>query len=116
MRPRGGLVKQLNFPLTGRSVMLAVDLSGSMKEKDLEIEGRAVTRLEVVKYVLRAFIERVKVPGFGGLILFGDQAYLQTPLTFDRKTLGQMLEESELGLAGQRTAIGSAIGLGVLSE
>ena len=92
--------------------MLAVDLSGSMKEKDMEIEGRAVTRLEVVKYVLRPFIERRKGDRLG-LILFGDQAYLQTPLTFDRQTLGQMLEESELGLAGQRTAIGNAIGLAV---
>ena len=111
MRPQW-VGEAVELPVTGRSVMLAVDLSGSMKEKDLEIEGRAVTRLEVVKYVLRPFIERRKGDRLG-LILFGDQAYLQTPLTFDRQTLGQMLEESELGLAGQRTAIGSAIGLAV---
>jgi Ca-activated chloride channel family protein len=102
----------VELPLSGRSVMLAVDLSGSMKEKDMELQGSAVTRLEIVKSVLRPFIDRRKGDRLG-LILFGDQAYLQTPLTFDRETLGQMLEESELGLAGQRTAIGNAIGLAV---
>ena len=89
MRPQW-VGEAVELPVTGRSVMLAVDLSGSMKEKDLEIEGRAVTRLEVVKSVLRPFIERRKGDRLG-LILFGDQAYLQTPLTFYRQTLGQML-------------------------
>ena len=102
----------VELPVSGRSVMLAVDLSGSMKETDLELHGESVTRLAVVKSVLRPFIER-RIGDRLGLILFGDQAYLQTPLTFDRKTLRQMLEESELGLAGQRTAIGNAIGLAV---
>ena len=102
----------VELPVSGRSVMLAVDISGSMKETDLELQGEAVTRLAVVKSVLRPFIDRRKGDRLG-LILFGDQAYLQTPLTFDRQTLGQMLEESELGLAGQRTAIGNAIGLAV---
>ena len=100
------------IPISGRSVMLAVDLSGSMKEKDLKLKGDAVTRLEIVKSVLRPFIERRKGDRLG-LILFGSQAYLQTPLTFDIKTLTQMLEESELGLAGERTAIGNAIGLSI---
>ena len=90
--------------------MLAVDLSGSMKEKDLKLFGQEVTRLQVVKSVLRDFIQRRKGDRVG-LILFGDQAYLQTPLTFDLKTVGAMMDEAELGLAGQRTAIGNAIGL-----
>ena len=100
------------IPISGRSVMLAVDLSGSMKEKDLKLNGDVVTRLEIVKSVLRPFIERRKGDRLG-LILFGSQAYLQTPLTFDIKTLTQMLEESELGLAGEKTAIGNAIGLAI---
>ena len=111
MRPQW-VGEPVELPVSGRSVMLAVDLSGSMKEKDLELNGEAVTRLAVVKSVLRPFIERRKGDRLG-LILFGDQAYLQTPLTFDRKTLAQMLEEAELGIAGQRTAIGNAIGLAV---
>jgi len=100
------------LPVTGRSLMLAVDLSGSMNEKDLELKGELVNRLEVVKSVLRKFIKRRKGDRLG-LILFGSQAYLQTPLTFDLKTVSQMLEESELGLAGERTAIGDAIGLAI---
>ena len=111
MRPQW-VGEPVELPVSGRSVMLAVDLSGSMKEKDLELNGEAVTRLAVVKSVLRPFIERRKGDRLG-LILFGDQAYLQTPLTFDHKTLAQMLEEAELGIAGQRTAIGNAIGLAV---
>ena len=103
---------RVELPETGRSVMLAVDLSGSMKEQDLELEGQSVSRLDVVKSVFYDFIVRREGDRLG-LILFGDQAYLQTPLTFDLKTLAYMLEESELGLAGERTAIGDAIGLGV---
>ena len=102
----------IELPVSGRSVMLAVDLSGSMEETDLELGGQPVTRLQVVKSVLKPFIERREGDRLG-LILFGDQAYLQTPLTFDRKTLSQMLEEAELGLAGEKTAIGDAIGLAV---
>ena len=83
-----------------------------MEETDLELGGQPVTRLQVVKSVLKPFIERREGDRLG-LILFGDQAYLQTPLTFDRKTLSQMLEEAELGLAGEKTAIGDAIGLAV---
>ncbi len=100
------------LPVTGRSVMLAVDLSGSMKESDLVLNGKSVSRLEVVKSVLSKFIKRRSGDRLG-LILFGSQAYLQTPLTFDLKTISQMLEESELGLAGERTAIGDAIGLAI---
>ena len=102
----------IELPISGRSVMLAVDLSGSMEERDLELGGQPVTRLQVVKSVLQPFIQRRQGDRLG-LILFGNQAYLQTPLTFDRKTLSQMLVEAELGLAGEKTAIGDAIGLAV---
>ncbi len=102
----------LELPRSGRNLMLAVDLSGSMKEQDLVLGGKPSTRLDVVKKVMSPFIERRKGDRLG-LILFGDQAYLQTPLTFDHRTLSQMLDESEIGLAGKRTAIGSAVGLAV---
>jgi Ca-activated chloride channel family protein len=102
----------ISLPVSGRSLMLAVDLSGSMKEEDLQLSGNPTNRLNVVKNVLQEFITRRDGDRLG-LILFGEQAYLQTPLTFDRKTVQQMLLESEIGLAGERTAIGNAIGLGV---
>jgi Ca-activated chloride channel family protein len=71
-----------------------------------------VTRLEVVKQVAGEFIERRDGDRIG-LILFGTRAYLQAPLTFDRPTVRTLLEEAVIGLAGEQTAIGDAIGLGV---
>lgn len=97
---------------TDRNMMLAVDLSLSMKEEDMQIRGRAVNRLQAVKAVVSEFVDRRKGDRLG-LILFGSKAYIQTPLTFDLKTLNTLLDEAALGLAGRNTAIGDAIGLGV---
>ncbi|MFA6052383.1 MAG: VWA domain-containing protein [Methylobacter sp.] len=98
--------------VSGRDLMLAVDLSGSMEEQDFFINKRPVDRLTAAKMVASDFINR-RVGDRVGLILFGSQAYLQTPLTFDRKTVMTLLNESALGLAGENTAIGDAIGLAV---
>ncbi|MCZ6800067.1 MAG: VWA domain-containing protein [Nitrospirae bacterium] len=100
------------LPITGRDLLLAVDVSGSMEIPDFSLEGEKTNRLEVVKAVAGQFVER-RTGDRVGLILFGSQAYLQTPLTFDRKTVQTMLEESEIGIAGKETAIGDAIGLAV---
>lgn len=94
-----------------RDLMLAVDISASMDEfHDMRVKGEQVDRLTAVKSVLATFIERRKTDRLG-LILFGSKAYLQTPLTFDHKTLHQLLSEAQIGIAGPRTAIGDAIGL-----
>ncbi|WAK02182.1 vWA domain-containing protein [Methylobacter sp. YRD-M1] len=98
--------------VSGRDLMLAVDLSGSMEVQDFVINKRAVDRLTATKWVAGDFINR-RVGDRIGLILFGTQAYLQTPLTFDRKTVMTLLDESAIGLAGDNTAIGDAIGLAV---
>jgi len=98
--------------VSGRDLMLAVDLSGSMEEQDFFIKNQAVDRLTAAKWVAEDFIER-RTGDRIGLILFGTQAYLQTPLTFDRKTVETLLNESAIGLAGDKTAIGDAIGLAV---
>lgn len=98
--------------ITGRDLMLAVDLSGSMKRRDMQVAKDWVTRLDVVKRVAGEFIERRDGDRIG-LILFGTRAYLQAPLTFDRPTVRTLLEEAVIGLAGEQTAIGDAIGLGV---
>ncbi|MGZ4979979.1 MAG: vWA domain-containing protein [Methylobacter sp.] len=98
--------------VSGRDLMLAVDLSGSMEEQDFVINKRSVDRLTAAKGVASDFINR-RVGDRVGLILFGTQAYLQTPLTFDRKTVMTLLQESIIGLAGDNTAIGDAIGLAV---
>ncbi|MEL0068603.1 MAG: VWA domain-containing protein [Gammaproteobacteria bacterium] len=103
----------IDLPSSGRDLLLAVDISGSMEATDLELSGRKVSRLDVVKSVLDDFIDRREGDRIG-LILFGEQAYLQTPLTFDRDTVRIMLNESAIGLAGaSRTAIGDGIGLAV---
>jgi Ca-activated chloride channel homolog len=98
--------------VSGRDLMMAVDLSGSMEVQDFFINKRAVDRLTAIKYVATDFINR-RVGDRIGLILFGTQAYLQTPLTFDRKTVMTLLNESAIGLAGDNTAIGDAIGLAI---
>jgi Ca-activated chloride channel homolog len=98
--------------VSGRDLMLAVDLSGSMEVQDFIINKRPVDRLTAIKWVASDFINR-RVGDRLGLILFGSQAYLQTPLTFDRKTVMTLLDESAIGLAGDNTAIGDAIGLAI---
>jgi Ca-activated chloride channel family protein len=106
------LGEPVSIPNEGRDLMIAVDLSGSMKMEDMEINGRLVDRLVMTKSVLTDFIKR-RVGDRLGLILFADTAYLQAPLTFDRETVATLLDETVIGLVGEKTAIGDAIGLAV---
>lgn len=96
----------------GRNILMAVDISGSMEMPDMSLEGRQVNRLDLVKVQARRFVESRQGDRLG-LILFGSKAYLQTPLTFDRKTVIHMLNDATIGLAGSQTAIGDAIGLAI---
>lgn len=100
----------VDVPRSGRDLMLAVDLSGSMQVKDFQLNGQTVNRLEAIKSVAGAFIQQREGDRLA-LILFGEQAYIQTPLTFDRQTVQTLLNEAVIGMAGQQTAIGDAIGL-----
>ncbi|MEQ8661990.1 MAG: VWA domain-containing protein [Gammaproteobacteria bacterium] len=102
----------VEVPVTGRDLMLAVDLSESMRETDFVINSRPVDRLTATKVVAREFIAR-RAGDRLGLILFGQQAYLHVPLTFDRDTVQQLLDEAVIGIAGRQTAIGDALGLAV---
>jgi len=111
MRPQW-MGEPIEQAVSGRDLMLAVDLSGSMEAEDFIVEDRKVDRLTATKNVASEFISR-RAGDRLGLILFGTQAYLQTPLTFDRATVITLLNESALGLAGDNTAIGDAIGLAV---
>ena len=106
------LGEPVELPISGRDLMMAVDLSGSMQIKDFNINGQTVDRLQATKHVASEFISSRQGDRIG-LILFGRQAYLQTPLTFDRKTVNTLLLEAAIGLAGQETAIGDAIGLAI---
>jgi Ca-activated chloride channel family protein len=97
-------------PVDGRDLLLALDVSGSMAREDLTLGGRTADRLAVVKQVADDFLARRDGDRLG-LVLFGTRAYLQSPLTFDRATVRTLLAEAEVGLAGEETALGDAIGL-----
>jgi Ca-activated chloride channel family protein len=100
------------LPRSGRDLLLAVDASGSMATRDMEIGSDAVSRYSAVKAIAGDFIRR-RIGDRLGLIVFGSQAYLLTPLTFDRDTVLKQLNESSVGLPGRETAIGDAVGLAI---
>ena len=102
----------VTLPTSGRDLMLAVDISGSMATEDMEINSQYVDRLSVVKSVVGDFIAERQGHRIG-LVLFGTNAYLQAPLTFDLKSVDRLLTEAPIGIAGGKTAIGDAIGLAV---
>jgi Ca-activated chloride channel family protein len=98
---------------SARDLLLAVDLSQSMEARDFKApDGRRIDRLEAVKLVLDDFISRREGDRIG-LVVFGDAAYLQMPFTRDLKAGRQLLDETKIGMAGPRTVVGDAIGLGV---
>lgn len=105
----GNIIK---LPNNGRDLMLAIDISGSMKTTDLQWQGRQTNRLSVVKGVLKDFINKRKGDRIG-LILFGSKAYQLSPLTMAINTTQKFLQESMIGMAGNQTAIGDAIGLAI---
>lgn len=100
------------LPASGRDLMLAVDISGSMGTEDMQVQGDYVDRLSIVKAVIAKFVEARNGDRIG-LVLFGTNAYLQAPLTFDLKSVNRLLIEAPVGIAGGKTAIGDAIGLAV---
>ena len=102
----------LHVPLTGRDLLLAIDLSGSMAEQDHILDGHRVDRLATVKQIAGDFFER-RMGDRVGLILFGSKPYIQVPLTFDLTMTRRLLQEASIGLAGGQTAIGDAIGLAI---
>lgn len=103
--------ENIELPVTGRDLMLAIDLSGSMQQ-EFNSNYRSVSKLHATKVVASGFIEQ-RVGDRIGLILFGDMAFVQSPLSFDRETVKILLNEAFINLAGKSTAIGDAIGLAV---
>ncbi|MEM8868005.1 MAG: VWA domain-containing protein [Verrucomicrobiota bacterium] len=96
-----------------RDLLLLVDLSGSMRQEDFtNLQGEKVDRLTAVKEVLGDFLVRREGDRVG-LVVFGDSPYLQAPFSTDLNLSRLLLEECEIGIAGPRTALGDAIGLGI---
>ncbi len=113
MRPQ--IVDQLTeVENKGYDIVLAVDLSGSMRALDFSTEKQRVNRLDVAKSVVSKFVRERKNDRIG-LVLFGDYAYQYAPLTFDTVSIAKMLGDTVISMAGDGTAIGDAIGLAVKS-
>ena len=97
----------------GRDVMVVVDLSGSMAEQDFTSKtGEKISRLDAAKEVLSDFAKTRKGDRLG-LILFGDAAFVQTPFTPDQKVWLELLNQTDVAMAGQSTHLGDAIGLAI---
>jgi Ca-activated chloride channel family protein len=102
----------IELPNSGRDLMLAVDISGSMRIEDMQLGQVVARRIDAVRQLGADFIARRSGDRLG-LILFGSNAYVQSPLSFDTSTVKRFLLEARIGFAGQETAIGDAIGLAV---
>ena len=108
-RPQWG-DKKINVSTQGVNIILALDLSESMRALDFKKEKKIVTRLEAVKIVVRQFILKREGDRIG-MVVFGSNAFTQLPLTRDYNTIAFILDRLKIGAAGPRTAIGDAIGI-----
>ena len=97
---------------SGRDLLIALDLSGSMQVTDMQLNQQVSDRLEAAKSVLSEFIHARRGDRIG-IVVFGSKAYLQAPLSYDLDTINQLVKETQIGFAGEQTAIGDAIGLGI---
>ena len=110
-RPQAG-VKNTEILSEGIDIVLCLDTSGSMQAMDFELMGKRTNRLQVVKKVVTDFTRRRKNDRIG-MVVFGDQAFTQCPLTLDYGILETFVNRLEIGMAGDSTALGSALALSV---
>ncbi len=94
----------------GYDIMLAIDLSTSMRAEDFERDGERINRLQAIKPVIQAFIERRTTDRIG-IVLFSGRAYTMAPLTFDHDWLSRQLERVKIGMIEDGTAIGDGLGV-----
>lgn len=111
MRPQW-VDPELAAPTSGRELMLALDVSASMGTADMRLGERTLTRLEAARALAADFVGR-RAGDRVGLIVFGGQAYLHTPLSFDLAAVEAAIASVDTGLAGPQTALGDAIALAV---
>ncbi|MBQ3695469.1 MAG: VWA domain-containing protein [Alphaproteobacteria bacterium] len=95
-----------------RNIVLTMDVSGSMEEEDFDVNGRPMTRLNMVKHLAQDFIQKRKGDNLG-LVIFGSEAYTYTPLSPDTKSLLGLMDEIGIGIAGNQTAMGDGLALAV---
>ena len=108
-RPQEGH-KRTEILSQGVDIVLAIDTSGSMQALDFKKNATQVTRLSVVKDVVAEFVKNREMDRIG-MVVFGANAFTQCPLTLDQNILLSFLDKLKIGMAGDATAIGSAIGI-----
>jgi Ca-activated chloride channel homolog len=98
------------LPASGREIVIAMDLSGSMERRDFALDGETVSRLAAVKRVGTDFIRR-RAGDRIGLVIFADQAYVAAAPSFDTAAVARALDEATIGISGRSTGIGDGLGL-----
>lgn len=98
------------LPASGRDIVLAIDLSGSMEKQDFQLDGQPISRLDAVKQVASRFVAARKGDRIG-LVVFGDRAYVAQPVTFDTDAVARAIAEAQIGISGRATAISDGLGL-----
>ncbi len=99
-----------SFPSSGRDIFLALDMSGSMEKQDFSLDGVELSRLDAVKKVASSFVQSRRGDRVG-LTLFGDRAYIASPLTHDLQTVATTINQAQIGVSGKSTAISDGLGL-----
>lgn len=98
------------LPTSGRDIVLAIDLSGSMEKEDFALDGRQTSRLDAVKAVAEDFVGR-RAGDRVGLVIFAETAYFAVPLTYDVAAASRAIDELTIGISGRSTAIAEGLGL-----
>ncbi|MCB8836362.1 VWA domain-containing protein [Aurantimonas sp. VKM B-3413] len=98
------------LPVSGRDLVIALDLSGSMEREDFTLDGATVSRLEAVKSVAKRFVAE-RAGDRVGLVIFAENAYVAAPLTFDVAAVARTIDEATIGLSGRSTAIAGGLGV-----
>jgi len=104
------LVPQTVLPASDRDIVLVLDLSGSMDAEDFELDGKPARRLDAVKRVAASFV-RGRGGDRIGLVIFAEEAFFATPLTFDVEAVARTIEEATIGISGRSTTISGGLGL-----
>jgi Ca-activated chloride channel family protein len=100
------------LPFSGREIVLALDLSGSMVKEDFVLDGEPLSRLDAVKKVASAFVAARRGDRIG-LVVFGERPYVAQPPTFDVASVARAIETAQIGISGRATAIADGLGLAV---
>ena len=111
VRPQYG-DEQVKTEQSGVDIVTVIDTSGSMKALDFEIDGERADRLFIVKKVLTDFIQQRKGDRVS-IVTFGETAFTLSPLTSDLKSLEKVVSDLQIGMAGESTALGNALGVAV---